>query len=57
MFILATIGALAYITFCLTIIDYYVMKFDNNFVSLFLSLATFFVPIAVVFQIFAWSLK
>jgi uncharacterized membrane protein YhfC len=57
MFILVTIGVLAYIAFCFTSIDYYVRKFDNNFVSLFLSLATFFVPIAVVFQICAWSLK
>ena len=57
MFILATIGALAYIAFCFTSIDYYVRKFDNNFVSLFLSFATFFVPIAVVFQLCVWSLK
>jgi len=57
MFILGTILALAYIAFCFTSIDYYVTKFDNQFLSLFLSLATFFVPIAIVFQICVWSLK
>ena len=57
MLVIGTIVILAFIAFCYKAIDWYVDKLGDSFLSLFLSLATFFVPIAIAIQLCEWILK